>query len=267
MSKSPFSVYFLTSLLMLGCSTTPPPRALRWDEQLRQDSRVGSLLVSRLESQLSLREDVEISVYFRRIAEHLSESTAELKASPVGVFVLRDTRGSWRNYSLPGNRVYLSAGLVRQLDFENELAGVIAFELAHIVNRHVIRRLADTQGDSLGEALLASDGTRAEEASQSPLNRVELIGPAGMLTFSQEDLLKSAEVAVGILYRAGYDVRGLNALWARYRTAGNRSPYDPLTLERLADRTRQTIALFPPLRNPIVRSEEFLKIKERIRKL
>jgi hypothetical protein len=74
-------------------------------------------------------------------------------------------------------------------------------------------------------------------------------------------------VAVGILYRAGFDGRGLVAHLERYRAYPEASPYSPARLEKMIDLARRTIALSSPLRNPIVRSPAFQAIRPRLRRL
>ncbi len=261
MSKRPCFISFLTLLILSGCSTPPAPRPVRWDEQVRHDQAIGSALTPHLEKNLEFRNDLELSVYLRKMAQALADETPPLKDAPVGVFVVRESGGRWRSFSLPGNRVYLPAGLLRRLEYESELASMLAFELANLLNRHAVKRA--TRGQSPFPVETSEVGSSPVE----PVREPDLLGPAGILSFSQDDLVASAQTAVGVLYRTGYDPRGMTSLWQRMAQDPEHSPFDAPTLERLIESTRQAIALNAPLRNPIVRSEEFLKIKQRIRSL
>jgi hypothetical protein len=75
------------------------------------------------------------------------------------------------------------------------------------------------------------------------------------------------EVAVSLLYRAGYDPRGLVSLWARFRALGLASPYGAELLSRMEEKSREAITLYAPLRNPIVRSDPFLEMRKRVQQL
>jgi hypothetical protein len=69
------------------------------------------------------------------------------------------------------------------------------------------------------------------------------------------------------MYRAGFDPRGLISFWNRYAENPAHSPLDPGLLQQLIERSRTAIAQRAPLRNPIVRSKEFLALKKRIERL
>src|SRR5262249_60129168 len=44
-------------------------------------------------------------------------------------------------FSLPGGWVYVTRGLLALLNSEDELAGVLGHEMAHILERHAVRRV------------------------------------------------------------------------------------------------------------------------------
>ena len=127
-----------------GCaSVTPPAAPITPAEQVQRDQAVGAGLANQLESQFKFRQDKEVSVYLRELATKLSDGTPELQPSAVGVLVVTDRGARWRNYCIPGNRIYLSTGLLRHVEFENELAAAIAMEFAHTLKRHVPRRMEE----------------------------------------------------------------------------------------------------------------------------
>ena len=64
--------------------------------------------------------------------------------------------------------------------------------------------------------------------------------------------------AIALLYRAGYDPRGLLSLGRRYQDFGERSPYAAAILQNWIELSQQEISAYPPLRRPLVNSAEFL---------
>ena len=70
-----------------------------------------------------------------------------------------------------------------------------------------------------------------------------------------------------ILYQAGFDPRGMISLYELYSLSPDHSPYSPKTRELYIEIMKQEISKLPPLRNPVVRSEEFIFMKQRINKL
>jgi predicted Zn-dependent protease len=238
---------------LAGCATTPAPVVLTPEEQVRQDVNTGLSLAQEFESRIPLKQDIEVSVYLRKLAQALADASPELSHAPLGVLLIdRGVGARWQSYALPGNRVYLPVSLLRQLQFENEIAAAIALELGHLLGRDALRRLAQ-----LREA--------PETTSTVSLNQT--FGENGIFAFSEEERSRAAERAVDILYRAGFDPRGLVGLLARYQERPELSPVDEGTLERLQEKTRQAIATRAPLRNPVVRSPAFIRIQKRIEKL
>jgi len=242
--------------VMTGCASVPPRTEASRDELIQKDRALGVGVAQRFESQLKFRKDPEIVVYLGNIGTQLTRSTPELDGSSIAVHVVQDRDQVWRNYSVPGHRVYLSRGWVQGTEYENELAAMIAVELAHIQKRHLARRID-----------LIAPRDRQEVDAAAILGEVAYFGPNGAFAFTDADEVEAFETAVGILYAAGYDARGLASLCQRYRSNLEHSPFDEGMLDRIMEATRTQIANLAPLRNPIVRSQAFLMIKKRIERL
>ncbi|MBN2570555.1 MAG: M48 family metalloprotease [Ignavibacteriales bacterium] len=60
-------------------------------------------------------------------------------------------------FAIPGGRVYVYTGLIKYLDSEDALAGVIGHEIAHIENRHSTERLTQYYGVSLLLSIVLGD--------------------------------------------------------------------------------------------------------------
>ncbi len=262
----------LLALALAACATPPPAKKISTAEIVQHDNAVGNELAQRFESQVKLKNDREVTVYLRALARKLSDASPDLKPTGVGVLLLRDKLPVWRNFGVPGNRVYLSVGLLRQFEFENEVAAVIAFELAHIQKRHLISRLEQAQR---GDAPQASPSPGTTDLPVMPnlvldderLRSIDFFSPNGVFVFKLDDELEAVDGAVDLLYKSGYDPRGLIGVWKAYESNPRQSPYDLSTLNKLLERTRNAISGYAPLLNPIVRSAGFIAIQKRIKKL
>ncbi len=250
----PLCVIFLTH-----CSGLTVTQPLKKEDLVQRDNYQGLEFVPKLEKQLKIKQDIEVSVYLKKLADTLVSSTPELLKTPIGVILFQEKNHVWKNYSLPGNRVYLSLDLIKHLEFESELASAIAFELAHILNRHSIvlyeKNKKNLEENENGEFLDAQNKS------------IDFFSPHGIFAFSEENLLVSTEVCIGVLYRSGFDPRGIGEFWKKHLTNLKYSPYDNDTLNKLIEHSRQNIALYTPLRNPVVRSHKFISIQKKIQKL
>lgn len=261
------------SLLMMlavsACVTAPQDtETLTPTERLQRDQAVGASLARQFEAQLKLKQDKAVLIYLHGLANQLSVSVPELKGSAVSVQVVADRGERWVNYSLPGNRIYLSAGLLKRVAYENELAAAIAVELMHLLRRHVPLRMQEGKIGSKGADPAAFDSIEGLVPSAAEVRRdVDFFSPTGIFAFPDEYFVSGVETTVKILYGAGFDPRGLVSLWSIYRSAGQKSPLEEDVLRKLTEKTRAVIAEYPPLRNPIVRSRAFLTIQKRMQGL
>lgn len=242
-------IIFLVLALTTGCATEPIVISpITPEEQTRIDRDFGVKTAAELEGRLTVRSAPDITVYLRGLAEKLAASREDLKGSPVGVILISAPRGQGaQSFALPGGRIYFPVELLKQLEFENQVAAVLAFELAHLSMRHVIQRGGVEPG--------------------FPSGSTPFFGQGGLFDFTLDQELAAVERSVGILYAAGYDPRGLVSIWIKYqnqKVSGSRSA---AVLERLVERTRLEITRYAPLLNPVVRTDEFLKLQNKIRKL
>lgn len=275
------------STLILACATAPPASApITPAERIQRDQALGTEIARQFDAQLKFKQDKDVLSYLNGLARALSDATPELRSSAVEVLLVQDV-AVWRDFGLPGHRIYLSSSLLRRLGFENQIAAAMAFELAHILRRHALLRVQEEvlrarKRDATGTRAIPIAATGAAgsfsadypsvaglvpSATGAAERPIEYIGPHGVFDFPDDFHFDAAEAAVDILYKAGFDPRGLVSLWEIYGAAPERSPYGKDLLAKLTQRTRRVIALHAPLRNPIVRSPSFLTIQKRIRKL
>lgn len=236
---------FLLIAFISGCAETVEQIAIEPHEQIRRDNEAGKQLYKTFESGMSVVTEADANVYLRSRATELIAIDPVLKDSPIGVFMIRDRDKVWKNAGLPGIRVYLSLGFLKSVEYETVLAAAIAFELAHVRERHVISHL------------------------ENSLNRedIDFFGPRGVLHFSDKEQIKAIQTAIKLLYDANYDPRGLIQLWEQFRQNASSSPYPPALLEKYKSETYRVIANHVPLRNPIVRTDRFVHFQKRVRGL
>jgi predicted Zn-dependent protease len=108
-------------------------------------------------------------------------------------------------FSAPGGYVFITKGLYNKLHNESELAGVLGHEIAHVVRKHQLKILQQSQLIGLG-----ADALGREVKGQAALQN--LIGSGAEIMSRKLD--KSAEfeadrMGLVLAARAGYDAYGL----------------------------------------------------------
>jgi len=125
--------------------------------------------------------------------------------------VLRDVEVN--AISLPNGSVYVNSGLLARMENEAQLAGVLAHEIAHVVNRHAYLENRSARKKMVAIDIIVAAASAGYSAGLSPAittamgNLLPMIVVETMFGYSRE-LEHGADVAaVENLSRHGYDLR------------------------------------------------------------
>jgi beta-barrel assembly-enhancing protease len=107
-------------------------------------------------------------------------------------------------FAIPGGNTFYYTGLIKFLDNEASLAGVMAHEIAHADRRHSTNRLTKVYGFQIVAAMLLGD-------NPSLIQRIlaDLAATTTTLSFSRADEFEADEYAVTYLYPSEIDSRGV----------------------------------------------------------
>ena len=114
-------------------------------------------------------------------------------------------------YSTPGGYVFITTAILEKMENEAELAGVLAHEIAHVTERHIVKELslkgAEKSAVSSISALIGGASKSAGIAfSQAVDKAVDLILRDG---YKKEDEMQADASAVMLCALSGYDPSGL----------------------------------------------------------
>lgn len=156
----------------------------------------------------------EQEVRLLRIAERLMavvDSPKPLKfhlvTKPIGGAIRPDDVNAWTD----GDNIYVTRGLLRFIQNDDELAIIIAHEIAHAVRGHVSEKLARAAGGCiLGiilESLTGIEGTWDLATQMFQLATLE---------FDREEEREADVYGLTYASRAGYDISVAVDLWERF---------------------------------------------------
>jgi len=129
--------------------------------------------------------------------------------------------------SLPGGFVYVNKGLIDRVASDDELAGVLAHEVGHIVARHSIKKLQALQGYSVIRILLAAAPGQGELGAAADTAFVQLL-----LGYSREDELLADQLGARYTKLAGFNPRGMVSFLEKLQEINRRKPARPLSYFR-----------------------------------
>jgi len=158
--------------------------------------------------------DPEVSQYAQEIGHSLS-SHSEEGQHQFYYFVLRDPVVN--AFAVPGGFVAIQSGLILATRNENELAGVLAHETAHVTQRHIVRQIIDQGHEGLlaSAAMLAAVllGATAGRGSPDAIEGAILAGQSAMIqhqiNYTRSSEFEADRIGISNMADAGYDPLGM----------------------------------------------------------
>lgn len=127
-------------------------------------------------------------------------------------------------YAAPGGYIFITKGALKYMKDESELAGVIAHEVAHVTERHVVKELKIKGSDDSSDlARLAGGSSGAARAAfgQAIEKGLELIFKDG---YKKEDEMQADKTSITISVLSGYDPTGLSRYLTRIKSIKEKNP-------------------------------------------
>ena len=118
-------------------------------------------------------------------------------------------------FACPGGKLYVYTGLIKYLDNEAQLAGVMAHEIAHAAARHSSRQIFQNNSLAYISSLLLGEnpGEIATMVSQ-------IAGNMGGLAFSRKDESEADNLAVYYLSHTDYNPLGVAGFFQKLQAEG-----------------------------------------------
>jgi predicted Zn-dependent protease len=118
-------------------------------------------------------------------------------------------------FSLPGGHVYVTTALLK-LANDNELASVLAHEVGHIVARHSLKTLKQSQEyNDIARSLGELTGVAGNVARDLGVTLGQIVG-AGLLTFHTRDEEREADfLGVRTMPKAGFDPQAMVTIFQK----------------------------------------------------
>jgi len=212
---------FLTTAFFSGCSTeynvaTGQEEKFYFAYSTDNEVQMGKNIAKQVEKEYKLYDDPLVVKRVKDIGAKIV-AVSDRKDIDYEFKVLDEDEVN--AVSLPGGIVYINKGLIEKIDNDDQLAGVVAHEVGHIVARHSIKKLQALQGYSILRLLVAvapntgGVGQAADEAF------VQLL-----LGYSREDELLADQLGARYEKLAGYNPEGMVQFLNKLQDINRRSP-------------------------------------------
>jgi predicted Zn-dependent protease len=214
-----------------------------------QERTIGNRIMREVRIDPSIVDDPDVVDYVNSLGARLL-SVAEGQRRDIDFFVVQDE--AVNAFALVGGHIGVHTGLILLSNTEGELAGVMAHEIAHILQRHQARMAHGQRGSqwtslaALALALLASrgSGSQSGQVTEAAIASAGALSMQNQLDYTREHEREADRVGLTILERAGYDPRGMASFFERLLRTNRLNEFKgtpgylrthPLTTERIAD--------------------------------
>lgn len=186
-----------------------------------KEVNVGRNIARAVEERFEIEPDIFVRNRVKEIGEKIAAVSDRQSVLYYFEVLADDDEDKVNAFSLPGGYVYIFKALIDRVESDDELAAVIAHEVAHIAARHSAKRAQGSLGDSVLRLLMAVSGAEMNGVTRArihdALNQL-------MLAYSREDEVQADRLSVKYLRMAGYNPEGAVTFLERLMEIQRKSP-------------------------------------------
>jgi beta-barrel assembly-enhancing protease len=173
-----------------------------------QDQReYGAQVLHELRAYGLVLDDALLDEYINALGYKLV-SNSDRPDLPFTFFIVRDN--DINAFAVPGGYIAANAGLIINMSREDELAAVLAHEISHITQQHLLRAFEDMKKMALPTmlamlgVLIASSRTHDDTGTAAIMTGTQLMQQR-QINFTRQDEAEADRVGIQTMARAGYD--------------------------------------------------------------
>ena len=176
----------------------------------------GAEMLNHLRAYNMVLDDPLLNDYVANLGYRLVAHSSKPEQS-FTFFVLRDN--DLNAFAAPGGYIASNVGLITAMETEDEYAAVLAHEIAHVTQDHLLRAFEDMQKSSLpialamlGAAIAAS--SRSDDTAQAAIVAGTALIQQRQINFTRQDESEADRLGIQKLARAGFDPHAMARTFA-----------------------------------------------------
>lgn len=188
---------------------------------LSEEEKIGKEVLQELSSKVEFIQDIELVAYINSIGKLLTEKGVDFSPFKFRFYLIKDD--TFNAFSVPGGYIFLNSGIFDSIESEEELAGIMAHEMAHNLCRHVAKRLESIKKMQVAitaatlAAILLGGGKAAEAVGITSSAFAE----TKLLAYSRADEEEADRTGFQILIKTGYSPWGMVNVMKRLARQSN----------------------------------------------
>jgi len=235
--------FFLITQILLTIATTNANATNHFNDYSPElQKELGRAFTNHLHTQYDVIQDPEINQYIRSLGHKITQHTDGIKSFRFYVINNPDINA----FAGPNGVIGIHTGLIQSVTTEDELASVIAHEIAHVTQDHLYRRLVLQSKSSLPQiaSMIAAIliGTQDANAGMAALLSSNALQIQQQLKYSRLHEYEADHAGIKYLHQSGYNPHAMPDFFEKlanaYKHHGLSAPEilrtHPLTENRLA---------------------------------
>ncbi len=174
---------------------------------LLEEQQLGAQFYRQIRASLPIARDVLTEEYIQTLGTKLALASGKAAGRKFTFFVINDP--SINAFAIPGGYVGVNIGLITAMDKEEQLAGVVAHEVAHVTQRHHARAFAVSSQYSFRAAatVLAAVllSQASPEAGQAALAAGIAATQQSAINFTRGNEEEADRIGIEVLANARYN--------------------------------------------------------------
>ncbi len=222
---------------------------------------MGRSVAREVETKFKVFNDPELTAYIDKVGQRI----ARVCERPNIEYHFKILDDSMINaFACPGGFIYVTTGILKTIESEAELAGILGHEVGHVTARHTVKKIQGILAYTILATLLLKD--------EDTRKIIDVVFSVILLGYSREDEFQADWLGTRYSYDADYDPRGLRDFLAKLKKLEKKKPLaietlinsHPPTPQRIKKIEHQ-IQEFSNLSGKKTYQNEFLEATRRLR--
>lgn len=170
----------------------------------QQDIQLGDEAAAQVHKQMTVINDPVLTAYVNKVGKRLAAGQeAQQSGFPFTFEVVADP--SVNAFALPGGHMFINTGLLKSVDNEAQLAGVMGHEMSHVILRHGTNQASKAKMIEIPAALALQMSGKGTMMGQLAQIGIGLGANSMLLKFSRNAESQADLMGSHLMAEAGYD--------------------------------------------------------------
>jgi len=188
---------------------------------IQEEDKLAREFMKYITGRYELITDPMITQYVNKIGQKLLSA---MPPQPFAYHFYVIKEDVYNAFAIPAGHIFIHSGLLAAMESEDELAGILGHEIAHVVSRHLSQRIERSKKIDLATMAGMVAGVFLGVATGDPTAMQALTigsaaaGQTASLSYSRDDESQADQLGLIYITNAGYNPQGLLTALKRIRS-------------------------------------------------